>query len=193
MTDIQKARKLFRESGLAFPTIPDELAPKLKERDRWVFSTRPIDISPYDLQHYVDEVRETRVKDYALVSHSGHGFNSYAIQYYLVREPLCMFLHLGWGGAFADAEEDAAKIRDCFSIVDRVVPAAQSTTKLHAGERLTIVGSDFYGSYWLLPGENRQSEAEDRESPLDVLTQALAWLTSEMRVAKGTTRSKKKR
>ena len=33
MTDINKARDLFSNAGLAFPTLPDELAVKLKERD----------------------------------------------------------------------------------------------------------------------------------------------------------------
>ncbi len=192
MTDIEKARRLFRHAGLAFPTIPDDLASQMKERDRWVFSTRPIDMSPYNLQHYVDEVKGTKVKDYALVSHSGHGVNSYAIQYYLVRGPLCMLLHLCWGGVYSDAEADAATIRDCFAIADRVALAAQSARKFQVGERLTIMGSSFYGSYWLPPGKKRREEIEGREGPLGVLTQALNWLTIEKRVAKGTSRSKKK-
>jgi len=32
MTDIEKARQLFRDAGLAFPTIPEELAARLKGR-----------------------------------------------------------------------------------------------------------------------------------------------------------------
>ena len=51
MNEIEKARQLFREAGLAFPTIPEELAVQLKERHRWLFSTRPIDVSPYNLFH----------------------------------------------------------------------------------------------------------------------------------------------
>ena len=43
MTDINKARELFSNAGLAFPTLPDELAVKLQERDRWVpFSQRRV-------------------------------------------------------------------------------------------------------------------------------------------------------
>jgi hypothetical protein len=33
MTDIEKARKLFHDSGLAFPTVPEELAVRVKELD----------------------------------------------------------------------------------------------------------------------------------------------------------------
>ena len=193
MTDIKKARLLFCDAGLAFPTIPDELAAQLKERDRWVFSTRPIDMSPYNLEYYVDEIEGTRVKDYAVVSHSGHGVNSYAIQYYLVHGSLHMFLHLAWGGVYMDVRETATRISDCFSIADLVVTGAQSANKFQVGERLKIVGSDFYGSYWLPPGNDRRVEAEGREGPLAVLTQALAWLTIGKRAAKSTTRATKKR
>jgi len=183
MTDIDKARQFFRDEGLAFPTIPEELAAHLKERDPWVFSTRPIDMSPYNLQNYIREVEENQVKDYALLSHSGYGVNSYAIQYYLVQGSLRMFLHLGWGGVYMDKKKAAATIHDCFSIADQVVRAAQSVRCFHAGEYLTVVGSDFYGGYWLPPGESRPGKDTGRKDPLDVkpievLTEALGWLTS---------------
>lgn len=177
MTGIERAKRLLHKAGLAFPTIPEELAAQLKELARWFFSTRTDDNCPYRLQDYVREVEETQVEDYALLCHTGHGVNSYALHYYLVRGPLCMFLQLGWGGVYMDAEADAATIRDCFSMADRIVWAAQSAGRLQAGERLTVVGSDLCGSYWLRPGETRQREAEGDERPLDVLTHALEWLT----------------
>ena len=34
MTDLEKARQLFRKAGLAFPMIPTQLAVQLKERDQ---------------------------------------------------------------------------------------------------------------------------------------------------------------
>ena len=40
MTDIEKAKRLFQESGLAFPTIPEELAARLKEQGEWIFAAR---------------------------------------------------------------------------------------------------------------------------------------------------------
>lgn len=156
---------------------------QLKERRPWVFSTRPMDVSPYDLGHYVDEVERTQVKDYSVLSHSGHGVNSYAIQYYLVQGFLRMFLHLGWGGVYMDATKDAAAIRDCFSIADQVVRAAQSVGNFQAAHHLTIVGSDFYGSYWSPPGKSRRGKYGGREGSLDVnplmvLTEALGFLKS---------------
>ena len=80
MGDLDKARQLFADAGLAFPKIPEGLAAKLKEREPWLFSTRRIKVSPYLLEHYVDEPMASQLKDYVLLSHSGHSTNSYAIQ-----------------------------------------------------------------------------------------------------------------
>jgi len=182
MTDIEKARQLFRDAGLAFPTIPEELAEQLKEHGRWLFSTRPIDMSPYNLQHYLDEVEVSQVKDYAVLSHSGHGVNSYAIQYYLVQGSLRMFLHLGWGGVYMDRGEAAATIRDCFSIADQIASLAQTVGRFQAGKQLTVVGSDFYGSYWLPPGKRHRGNAVGSKGPLKVLTQTLQWLRRQTKM-----------
>jgi hypothetical protein len=173
MTDIEKARQLFQKAGLAFPAIPQELAVGLKEQGKWVFSTRKIDMSPYNLRHYVREVDESDVEDYAVLSHSGHGVNSYAIQYYLVYGPLHMFLHLGWGGIYMNTDAEAAKIQECFALADEIVSAVMTLGQLGADEQLTIVGSDFYGSYWSAPGQSRQEAVEGSKGPAKVLTQVL--------------------
>jgi hypothetical protein len=177
MSDVDKAKHRFQKAGLCFPPIPRELARKLKERGEWVFSTRKVEVSPYKLRHYADEAENTDVKDYALLAHSGHGVNSYAIQYYLVQGPLRMLLHLGWGGVYMNAADDAAKIRECFSMADQVIAAALSLGRLGATDRLILVGSDFYGSHWSPPMEGTRTEAAGRSGPLAVLTQARDWLT----------------
>jgi hypothetical protein len=103
-----------------------------------------------------------------------------------------IFLRLGWGGAYANAEKDAATIRECFSLADRVVTASENRAKFQLGEHLIIVESDFCGSYWLRPGERRQRKRDDRVSPAQVITQALEWLTDGKRGANGETRSERK-
>ena len=103
--------------------------------------------------------------------------NSYAVQYYVVYGALRMFLHLGWGGVYMDARKAAAQIRDCFSLADDVIPAVQTVARLRLADRLTIVGSDFYGSYWSVPGQ--RDRGEDTEfSPAEVLAEVLHWLRS---------------
>ena len=165
--DVEKARQLFQRNGLGFPEIPGELAALLKERHRWSFSTRPIKMSPYNLHHYVEEAESGPVDDYAILDHSGHGANSYAIHYSLVQGPLRMFLQLSWGGLYGDSEKDAAQIRDCLSIADKIV-AAQKVGTLQAGEHLTIVASDFYGCYWLPPGGSSRDDDLSRRGSLDL-------------------------
>ena len=183
MTDLEKAKELFRDEGLAFPAIPNDLAVKIKEQGRWLYSSREITISPYNLDEYVHEVDEAQVDDYIVLSHSGHGANSYAIQYYVLNGPLRLFLHLGWGGAYMDAEASAALIRDCFLIADQIVSASQRAAPVLAGERLTVVVSDTYGSYWLPPGVSQMSEDSVQNDPLEVLNEVLAWLTTSRSLA----------
>jgi hypothetical protein len=179
VTGVKKARRLFQQAGLPFPTIPDELAERLKEQGKWLFSTREIDMSPYNLRHYVQEVEGTHVEDYVILSHSGHGVNSYGLQYYVVYGTLRLFLHLGWGGAYMDKEADAKKIRDCFLLVDEIVATARDVGRVPLGGRLLVVGSDFYGSYWLPPGKIRRGPdeaADDHKAPAEVLAEVRQWL-----------------
>ena len=174
MTDLENAVSLFKESGLPFPTIPEALAARLEERERWLFSTREIREGPYSLAHYVEEAAEDDVDDYAVLAHSGHGVNSYALQYYLVYRNLRLFLHLGWGGAYMDPAVTADQIRECFALADEIVAAVETLTGPQKTRALTIVGSDFYGSYWYLGGD-RPSE---NGGPADVLREALSAFTA---------------
>jgi hypothetical protein len=174
MSDIEKARQLFRNAGLAFPTIPKKFATRFKERGKWLFSTREVKISPYDLDRYVHE--SDGPKEYAILCHSGHGINSYAIQYYLVSGRLRMFLHLAWGGVHMDGDAAAAQIRKCFSLADQIVSAVDKVDKLTTREPLTIVSSDFYGGFWSAPGQTRHSAAKEFNDPAELLTEILQWL-----------------
>lgn len=178
MRDIEKAKRLFRKAGLAFPTIPEELTARLKEQSEWLFSTREVNVSPYILEHYVREADKSHLHDYVVLSHSGHGVNSYALQYYVVHGPLRMFLHLGWGGVYMDAKATAANVRDCFLLADKIVLAAQTAGRLQASDRLMIVASDFYGSYWSPPGKSHREKDAAFKGPADVLTEVLRWLRS---------------
>jgi hypothetical protein len=176
LTGIEKARQLFRQAGLAFPTIPKRLAGRLKEQGEWHFATRELKRSPYDDHYYINE--DAFPGDYAVLCHSGHGVNSYAIQYYLVYDQLRMFLFLGWGGVYMDAAAAASQIRECFSLSDEIVSAAMTAGKLGAGKRLTIVASDFYGSYWSASRQSLSKERSRSKRPAEILTEVLHWLKS---------------
>ncbi len=169
------ARELFQEAGLGFPTIPRQLASLWKKHDDWLYSTRPDrTISPYDLGYHTSEAEGAEVEDHALLAHSGHSFNSYAIQYYLVLGPLRLFLFLGWGGVYMNPTAASALIGRCFSKADEIAVAADKCPKLRNGGRLTVVASDSYDSYWEAPGR-RKSRRFDATAD-EVLVAALAWL-----------------
>jgi hypothetical protein len=134
-------------------------------------------------------------QDYVLLAHSGHGANSYAIQYYLVYDPLRMFLHLAWGGVYMDETQAVAEIRKCFSIADDIVAASQKMSRLQTGEQLIVVASSFYGSYWQPVGISLEDKEASPESatnktppckqdssakPEKTLRAALRWLTSQL-------------
>jgi len=174
MSDIEKARIFFEDAGLGFPTIPERLSAELKEQGKWLFSTRELPMSPYELGHYINETDGP--SEYAVLSHSGHGVNSYAIQYYLVSGPFRMFLHMAWGGIYMDNDAAASKIRKCFSLADEIVPAAMTMEKLSAGGPLMIVGTDFYESFWSAPGQHQLKDRLDSRRPVDILTEVLQWL-----------------
>jgi len=88
-------------------------------------------------------------------------------------DPLRMFLHLGWDGVYMDAIEASAKIRESFSLADQIVPTVMVPGRLPVGDRLMIVGSDFYGSYWSAPGKSRSKERSGSKGPAEVLTEVL--------------------
>ena len=179
MSDIEKARQVFQKAGLAFPTIPEKLAEQLTEQSKFVFSTRPIDEWPYFLHSYVKEAEKSEVDDYVVLCHAGHGVNSWAIHYYLVHDSLRMFLQLGWGGLYSDWEEDAARIRDCFLLADQIASVAKTVGRFKAGNHLTVVVSNFAGSYWLPPGKIRRENDKRCEDPVAVLNEVLDWVNIE--------------
>lgn len=151
---LSKARTLFLSSELAFPRIPEELGARLQELEPWVFSTRPLPASPYEIRQFVEEVRSGVVDDYAVLAHAGHGVNSYALHYYLVRGTLALFLQLGWGGVYSDDVRDREHIRQCFLMVGKLLKATGKTVpakRMAGSDRLLVVGSDLYGSEWCPP------------------------------------------
>jgi hypothetical protein len=137
--------------------------------------------------------------------------NSYAIQYYIVLGGLRMFLHLGWGGVYMDADAATSKIAECFSLADKVV--AMAASRLGVDDRLLLVGSDFYGSYWLRPGQKRHkarrplvppteapaaSDGYDdgaiidlpaMKDPVEILREVVLWLEESCRTSGSSGRS----
>jgi hypothetical protein len=160
---IDKARALFEQVGLDLPPIPEELRKTFKERQSWCFSSRPVKIWPYRFDDYVEEAHSRRPSDYVLIAHAGHGVNSYAIHYYLVRGPLKLFLQLAWGGIYEDQRKTTLGVNGCFKLVSRLL---QVFDKGSPSDQMLIVASDFYGSSWLMSGKIEKQGENKRPGEL---------------------------
>jgi hypothetical protein len=178
---IQSLKRLFTEAGLSLPPIPASLALQLQERRDWCFSTTPLERSPYAFDDFVREGIRPEVPDSLVLAHAGHGANSYALHYFLVRTPLHLFLQAAWGGAYMDEAKARSEVNECFSRADLLVAAAdraKAAGLFQPGERLIVVASSFSGGFWCKPGEeppdHRVSPAP--ASPCDILNQAVAWM-----------------
>ena len=178
-------KKRFQEAALALPPIPVSLAPQLQERRDWCFSTKPLILSPYAFDDFVREGIRPDAPDSLVLAHAGHGVNSYALHYYLVQHPLRVFLQLAWGGAYDDA---AAKerVNRCFELARRLVAAldqVRQAGRFQPGARFIVVASDFYGGYWLKPGEGLPERlGENPAQPVEaILAEAVEWATRSVK------------
>ncbi len=187
MTDIETARHLFLNEGLAFPTIPiDPHWAEVRSMMSGSIPLQPIDKWPYLLHDYLHEVEGSHVDNYAVLCHAGHGVNSHAIHYYLVHGALHMFLQLclGWYlyGPRCDRTGNWKVLSNC-GPNRRALPNHWPSM----GWRKVDAGWDWISakSYWIPPGKARKTKVSvGPSSPLKVLSAtALAWLRS------GTTRT----
>src|SRR5438045_3509422 len=90
----------FAKMGFELARIPAELASSMTKPYDYSFSTRPLSMSPYNFESYVTELAWKDIQDYAVVTHAGHGANSHALVFYLVRRPYAVLLHVTFGGIY---------------------------------------------------------------------------------------------
>lgn len=91
---------------------------------------------------------------------------------------LRMFLHLGWGGFYSDAEADSAQIRECFHLADKIVDLAHAT-ELAGGWTTDCCRVGFLCGYYepLRASMERGVEPEwELKPPAKVLSQEFEWL-----------------
>lgn len=145
--DIVDMRRTFEGAGLLAPHVPPDLEPRLRKLRDWAYSTR--EIAPgamYMFDDYLIEVLTRPVEDYVAVSHAGHGANSYAITYHLVRGPLALFAQSGWGGVYEDRELASAEVRDQLAACAALAQAVDAATPARPPpSRLVVAASPFRG------------------------------------------------
>ena len=141
-------RRLFTESGLAAPPVPEPLEPALLSRGTWLFATREVDpMAMYSFEHYLVEAVAEPVEDYIAISHAGHGANSYALNYQLVYGPVAIFIQAPWGGVYTDGEAAAREVARQFAQCGDLIAAAEASAGRVPGPpaRLIVAESGFRG------------------------------------------------
>jgi hypothetical protein len=178
------ARAFLEGEGLPFPPMPAPMAAKLSEIHPHVFATRAFEDTPYDIEVFENAAFGTEpIDDYALVGVDGHGFNSWALHYFLVENGLALFLQLPWGGAFGDPEKARANIVAAFdwagAFQDRV-HKARAAGQIPAGWRLVVVVSRYAepGFGWVSPNGEGDSQWTATQDVWEAVDTALARLAS---------------
>ena len=148
----EEAEARFAEDSLPFPPLPDDLASRLRRFGDHVYATRELNYGPYTMNALVAEaVRSGQTDDYAVIGFDGHGVNSWAMHYILVRSPLALFLQFAWGGAYMDADAARSDIEEGLAFAGRLqeaVERAGAQGRIAAGERLFVSVSSLDRSRW---------------------------------------------
>jgi hypothetical protein len=148
----QAARALFRAEELPFPPLPHDLLTRLTPAGQTVFSTSPLTIGPYDLARHVQAFEANASPEpQAVIGFDGHGFNSWAMHCYVVREGLALFIQLPWGGAFMDRDKARADIADVLAWAGELqsrMEEARRAGALPAGRWLQVIASRLSHAGW---------------------------------------------
>jgi hypothetical protein len=163
-------RDLFRAQQLPFPTLPPALEARLTAASPHMFSTHPLEMGLYQLDHFVEKALAGAYEDFAAIGFDGYGVNSWALHVYVVEGPRAVLLQLPWGGAYLDPDESRAEILETYAWVDRVAArlvAASGREALPGDQRLFIVDSEFGSSGWNWIARRGRSQAALRMTRLD--------------------------
>jgi hypothetical protein len=146
---LEEAARTFSGAGLELPPVPDEMRAGLRTTQRWCFATRPVDpMALYLFRGVIRDVLTMWPEDHVAFCHAGHGLNSYALTYVLIRDPIAIIAQIGWGGAYMDNGVAAQCWADQMRSCGRVIAAAESAQeggRIPPGRRLVMAESDIRG------------------------------------------------
>ena len=147
-TGLEDARQTFEKANLQLPPIPERFVPDLRTIQPWCFATREVDrTTMYFFDEYLQEALAGKTPDYLAVSHGGHGFNSYSLNYQLVDGSLVLMAQALWGGIYMEEPETSARVAALFDRCAALIAAmerakSQGLMTARPG-RLVVFESDF--------------------------------------------------
>ena len=131
----------------------------------WQWGTRKFDA----MEHYMfrDDFIESLVGEPALtprfmISHAGHGINSYSINVHIVTESAIVYTQAGWGGVYDDSERASREVND---MIESVAAFLEHSERTHTAPevRNVLIMSNFRGvrvAGTCVPGTMSQDEIE---------------------------------
>ena len=131
----------------------------------WQWGTRKFDA----MEHYMfrDDFIESLVGEPALtprfmISHAGHGTNSYSINVHIVTESAIVFTQAWWGGIYGDGERASREVND---MIESVAAFLEHSERTHTAPevRNVLIMSNFRGvriAGTCAPGTMSQDEIE---------------------------------
>jgi hypothetical protein len=143
---------LFESEQLPYPPVPAHLVGLLQPAGETVLATRPLQESPYDLDHYLIELEANpELPDYAVAGFDGHGISSWAAHYYLHSQGLALFIQLPWGGAYLEPEPARASIAEFFewaALLQSKMALARQRQAIAGNRWLQVAASQFSHAGW---------------------------------------------
>lgn len=145
---IEEARQRFALAQLPLPPIPTHMISSLERFDEFEFGTRDDTTGLYNFSEWVQEYLQGEVpQDYVAFGHAGHGFNSYAMHYYLVDGALAIFLQTAWGGINSSQAIHKTIVETNFAQIGMMIDWIRQNPLL-SGESFVLIASDFSKSRW---------------------------------------------
>lgn len=162
---LDDAKAVFTTAGLPMPWVPEPFHDTFERRGEWSYASGETPASPSGLLGSAHDAVTGNGNDFMVLTHDGHGTNSWAIQYWVMDGPIALFIRRSWGGVYGNREEQAREITAAFAAADSLLREFSGDGPL----RCIVVDSDIGPRLW-----------STIEGPVsDVGFYLLDWITSD--------------
>lgn len=174
LLDQMKTR--FAKAGLPIPPRLDEFGNAWLQINKDAIATCAPVATLYDLHAFLNEAEAADSPDYAALGFDGHGVNSQALHFYIVRGPVAIFLQLKWGNVFDNVSDQLNRIEGAFSLANQLLErssVAYAEGRFPPGQRMIVKVSDFSESGWHWAGQPDSLKTDGEFTLLAAITNVM--------------------
>lgn len=134
----------FQEKDMFVPDIPNGLVGHLRNFSELSWTTQPQPLPRDDYLLNSAEYLKGIIPDQYVISHWGHGVNSYSLNLRMAVGDLAILSQVGWGGIYANPSRDLERWNNAATWIDEIVQSmkTESNPGFHQRKYL-IVHSSF--------------------------------------------------